>query len=199
MKPCLVALLAGALALVAAAADAQQKPQRIRGTITAFEGNVLSVKSRDGRDLKVELTEKASVAAAKAITLADLKPGAYVGVTTQKRADDTLVAREVHTLPPTVQPGFRPWDLEPGSMMTNANIVSVAQVSGGQELVMNLKEGPKKILVPPGTPIVTTTPADRSYLKPGEYVFFNADVGAEGKLSTSARIQVSHGGVKPPQ
>lgn len=199
MKPCLITLLAGALALGAAAADAQQKPMRIRGTITALDGNVLSVKSREGKDLRVELTEKASVATAKAITLADLKPGAYVGVTTQKGGDGALVAREVHTLPPTVAAGFRPWDLEPGSMMTNANIGSVAQVSGGHELVVTLKEGQQKILVPPGTPIVTTTPADRSFLKAGEYVFFNADVGEGGKLSTSARIQVSHGGVKPPQ
>lgn len=199
MKVHLALLLASAFALAASVADAQQKPMRIRGTITALDGNVLSIKTREGKDLRVELTEKASVAAAKAITLADLKQGAYVGVTTQKGADGILVAREVHTLPPTVAAGFRPWDLEPGSMMTNANIASVAQVTGGQELVVTLKEGPQKILVPSGTPIVTTTPADRSFLKPGEYVFFNADVGADGKLSTSARIQVSHGGVKPPQ
>jgi hypothetical protein len=199
MKPYLVAVLGGALALVAAAADAQQKPMRIRGTITAFDGNVLSVKSREGKDLRVELTEKASVATAKAITLADLRQGTYVGVTTRKEGD-ALVALEVHTIPPTVKPGYGPWDLAPNTMMTNANVASVAQVSGGQELVMELKEGgTQKILVPPGTPIATTTAADRSFLKPGEYVFFSADVGEGGRLTTSARIQVSHGGVKPPQ
>lgn len=198
MKPYLVAVLAGALALVAAAADAQQKPMRIRGTITSFDGNVLSVKSREGKDLRVELTEKASVATAKAIALADLKQGTYVGVTTRKEGD-ALVAMEVHTLPPTAQAGYRPWDLAPNTMMTNANLASVAQVSGGQELVVEMKDGSQKILVPQGTPIVSATPADRSFLKPGEYVFFNADVGEGGKLSTSARIQVSHGGVKPPQ
>lgn len=199
MKTCLVALLAGVIALAAAPADAQQKAQRIRGTITAFDGTMLSVKSRDGRDLAIELTEKASVAAAKAITLADLKQGQYVGVTTLKRDDGVLVAREVHTLPPTVPQGHRPWDLEPGSMMTNANIESMVQSAGGQELVLVYKESSQKILVPPGTPIVTTTNADRSALKPGEYVFLNANVGDDGKLSTSARIQVSQGGVKPPQ
>jgi len=198
MKPYLVALLAGALALATPFADAQQKTQRIRGTITALDGNVLSVKTREGQGLKVELTEKATVATPKAITLAELKQGSYVGVTTRKDGD-TLVAVEVHTLPPTVKPGFYPWDLAPNTMMTNANVASVAQVSGGQELVMEMKDGKQKILVPPGTPIVTATPADRSFLKPGEYVFFNADVGADGKYTTSARIQVSHGGVKPPQ
>lgn len=199
MKPYLVTLLATVFALAASFADAQQKTERIRGTITAFDGKVLSVKSREGMDLDIELTEKAGVAAAKAITLADLKQGAYVGATTMKRADGAQVALEVHTLPPTVAPGHRPWDLEPGSMMTNANIDSMVQSAGGQELVLVYKEGSQKILVPPGTPIVTTTSADRSALKPGEYVFFTANVGDDGKLTTSARIQVSQGGVKPPQ
>jgi hypothetical protein len=199
MKHCLVALLASVFALSAVPADAQQKPMRIRGTITAFDGNMLSVKSRDGRDLVIELGEKASVATAKAITLADLKQGDYVGSTTMKRDDGALVAVEVHTIPRSVPEGHRPWDLQPGSMMTNANIASVVQSGGGQELTLTHRDGSQKILVPLGTPIVTTTPADRSFLKPGESVFFNADVGADGRLSTSARIQVSRDGVKPPQ
>ena len=198
MKSCLVAMLAGVLALAAAGAEAQ-KPMRVRGTITAFEGNILSVKSRDGKDLQVELTEKASVATARAITLADLKPGDYVGSTTQKRADGTLVAREVHMIPRSVKQGHGPWDLEPGSMMTNANVGSVVAAAEGQELTLEYSGGSQKILVPPGTPIVTTTPAERSFLKPGETVFFSAQAGADGKLTTSGRIQVSQDGVKPPQ
>lgn len=186
------------LALIVAAAVSAQTPQRIRGTITAFEGNVLSVKSRDGKDLKIELTEKATVATAKALTLADLKAGDYVGSTTRKRADGVLVALEVHTLPSTVREGHIPWDLEPETMMTNANISSMVQSAGGQELVLEYKGGSQKILVPPGTPVVTTVAADRSALKPGEYVFLGANVGADGKLSINGRIQVSKDGVRPP-
>ena len=199
MKHCLIALLASVFALSAVTADAQQKPMRIRGTITAFDGNMLSVKSRDGRDLMIELGEKASVATAKAITLADFKPGDYVGSTTMKRDDGTLVAVEVHAIPRTVREGHGPWDLLPGSMMTNASIESIVPASGGHELTLVYKEGSQKILVPPGAAIVTTVPADRSSLKPGEYVWLNANVGADGKLTTSARIQVSRDGVKPPQ
>jgi hypothetical protein len=198
MKHCLVALLASVFALSAVPADAQQKPMRIRGTITAFDGNMLSVKSRDGRDLVIELGEKASVAAAKAITLADLKQGDYVGSTTMKHDDGILMAVEVHTIPRTVREGHGPWDLEPGSMMTNANIESIVQSANGQELTLVYKEGSQKILVLPGTPIVTTVSADRSFLKPGEYVWLNAEVGADGKLTFSGRIQVSRDGVRPP-
>jgi hypothetical protein len=198
MKHCLVALLASVFALSAVPADAQQKPMRIRGTITAFDGTMLSVKSRDGRDLVIELGEKASVATAKAMTLADLKQGDYVASTTLKRDDGTLVAVEVHTIPRSAQEGHRPWDLLPGSMMTNASIESIVPAAGGHELMLVYKEGSQKILVPPGAPIVTQVAADRSFLKPGEYVWLNAAVGADGKLTFSGRIQVSRDGVRPP-
>jgi hypothetical protein len=115
-----------------------------------------------------------------------------------KRDDGTLVALEVHTIPRTVREGHGPWDLQPGSMMTNATIESIVQSAGGQELHLVYKEGSQKILVPPGTPIVTQVAADRSFLKPGEYVWLNAEVSADGKLIFSGRIQVSRDGVRPP-
>jgi len=191
------ALLGAALALVANTADAQA-PQRIRGTITAVSGDVLSVKSRDGKDLEFQLTDKTGVAAARAITLADLKKGDYVGSTTIKNADGVLVAHEVHRIGRTVKEGHIPWDLMPNAMMTNANVASVAAAANGQELTLEYSGGSQKILVPPGTPIVETGPADRTYLKAGEYVFLVARAGSDGKL-TALRIQVSHDGVKPPQ
>ena len=115
-----------------------------------------------------------------------------------KRADGTLVAKEVHTLSPQVPQGHTPWDLEPGSMMTNANLTGVAQSTGGQEITLSYKEGTQKILVPPGTPIVMFVPGDRSALKPGETIFTSARAEADGKMSVQ-RIQVSKDGFKPPQ
>ncbi len=186
------------LALVNAAADAQQTNIRVRGTITAFDGNALSVKSRDGKDLKLQLAENATVAAAKAITLADLIPGDYVGATSLKRPDGTLVAREVHTIARTVAEGHGPWDLEPGSMMTNATVGEIVQGTSGREPTLKYKEGTQKILVLEGTPIGTTVAADRSFLVSGEYVFVATRVEADGKM-TALRIQVSKDGVRPPQ
>lgn len=194
----ITALAAAVVLLIALGAQAQTA-QRIRGTITGIEGNTLSVKTREGKDLKVELTEKATVATAKAITLADLKQGDYVGSTTRQRQDGALVALEVHVLQRTTPEGHIQWDLEPNTMMTNANVESMVQAVGGQELVLKYKDGSQKILVPPGTPIVTTVPADRSSLKVGEYVFMGANVAPDGSISTSARIQVSKDGVRPPQ
>jgi hypothetical protein len=198
MKTCLIALLACAFAVAAPMADAQQKPVRIRGTIVEFSGDVLKLKSRDGSDLQLQMTDKTAVAAARAIKLADLKKGDYVGSTTVQDSYGVLVAHEVHRIPRTVKEGHGPWDLLPNSMMTNANVASVSRVADGEQLTLEYSGGSQKILVPPGTPVVETAPADRSFLKPGEYVFVAAQAGADGTI-TALRIQVSHGGVKPPQ
>ena len=195
MKSILSALLVALLACSAAAHA--QSTQRIRGTITALEGNILSVKARDGTDLKLELAPNVSVGTAKALTLAELKPGDYVGSTAVKNDAGDLVAREVHMLPATAAPGHTPWDLEPGASMTNANVATVMQGAKGRELLLDYKTGSQRILVPEGTPIVTTVPADRSALVVGEYVFVTAQA-AEGKI-TALRVQVSKNGVRPPQ
>ena len=190
-------LLFAMLSTASLAADGQST-LRVRGTITAFDGNVLSVKSRDGKDLQLKLTDKTVVVTAKAMKLEDLKPGDYVGSTTRTGADGSLVAVEIHTLASTTPQGHTAWDLEPGSMMTNGNVGSLVQAAGGQHLTLEYKGGSQKIQVPPGTPIVTNTPADRSFLKPGEYVFTGARIAADGTM-TVQRIQVSRDGVKPPQ
>ena len=183
------------LLLVAATAAFAQAPTRVRGTITALEGDVLAVKSRDGKDLKVHLAPDVGVATAKSATLAEMK-GKYVGVTAVNKGG-RLVALEVHSLPPQAKSGHIPWDLEPGSTMTNANLEGIAQASGGDEITMNYQGGSQKILVPPGTPIVTFVPGSRADLKVGEYIWTSASQQADGKIVTQ-RISVSKDGVKPP-
>jgi hypothetical protein len=191
------ALLGCALLLAGVSAEAQTA-MRVRGTITAINGDVVSIKSRDGKDLTLVLNDKAAVATAKAITLADLKAGDYVGVTSTRNADGRLTAITVHTIAATVPEGHGPWDLVPGSEMTNARIAKMVKSTGAEELTVEYKDGSQTFIVPASTPIVTTVPADRSALKVGEYVFFGGIVGADGKLTTG-RIQVSKDGVRPPQ
>ncbi|HET6223788.1 MAG TPA: DUF5666 domain-containing protein, partial [Dongiaceae bacterium] len=151
-----------------------QAPTRVRGTITGLDGDVLSVKSRDGQDLKIHLTPDAQVATTQRATMADFKPGSYVGVTSVKGADGRLVARRVHQLGPQVPQMHGAWDSMPNSMMTNANLESSAQVSGGNELTLKYKDGEQKILVTPETQFFTFEPGSRADLKPGETIFTGA-------------------------
>jgi hypothetical protein len=185
-----------ALIVTSTAAFAQTNV-RVRATVTAVEGDVLSVKTRDGRDLKVYLAKDASVATAKAIKLDELPANAYVGVTALKKGD-RLVALEVHTIPPQAASGVTPSDLEDGATMNNANLSGTAKASGGNEITLQFKDGTSKIHVPEGTPIVTSVPADRAALKPGVYIYTNARQEADGRI-VAQRIQASKDGVRPPQ
>jgi hypothetical protein len=197
MKKTGLFFVAGALLLASAVASAQT-PMRIRGTITSLEGDVLSVKTRQGQDVKINLAPNYTVSAAKAVTLADFGPGAYVGSTAKRNASGQLVASEVHRLPPQAAAGHTPWDSAPGDTMTNANVAKIVKTGGGNELTLEYKDGSQKILVPDGTPIVDFVPGDKSLLIPGAAVFVGASVAADGKIS-AGRVAVSKDGVKPPQ
>jgi hypothetical protein len=182
------------LILVSSLAIAQTPPIRVRGTITSLDGDVLSVKSREGKDLKLHLTSNVGVTTAKKTTLDELK-GKYVGVTAVQK-DGKMTALEVHAIPPQAKPGHFPWDLAPDSTMTNANLDGIAQASGGNEITLNYQGGSQKILVPPGTPIVAFDPGSRADLKKGEYIWTNAR--QEGDKIVVERLNVSKDGVKPP-
>ena len=171
---------------------------RVRGTITALHGDTLMVKSRDGRDIALNLAPDAQVVTAKKVTADEFKPGSYVGVTSVKGPDGRLVAKRVHALGPQVPQMHGAWDSIPDSMMTNANITSSAKVSGGDELTLKYKDGEQKILVTPETEYYNFAPGSRADLKPGETIFSGARVGDDGKFMTQ-RVAVSKDGVKPPQ
>ena len=188
-------LLAGLL--VANAVNAQTTT-RLRGTITEIEGNVMSVKSRDGKDIKVHVPDNVSVAVATAIRFDDIKQGDYVGATTMAAADGRLTAIEVHYLSPTVPEGHGPWDLPPGSMMTNANVSSIVAAADHRELTLQYKDGIKKMNVPENVPIVRAVAGSRIDLRAGEYIFAAVQPAADGTV-TAPRIQVSKDGVRPPQ
>jgi hypothetical protein len=190
-----LALLLLAFACTAAWA---QTNVRVRGTITALAGDVLSVKSRDGRDIQLHLLPDTQVVTAKKTTLAEMGPNAYVGVTSVKDAQGRLVAKEVHSIGPQVPQMHGPWDSTPNSFMTNANITATAQASGGNELTLKNKEGEHRILVTKDTEVVTFVPGSRADLKPGETIFSGARVESDGKF-VAPRVAVSKDGVKPPQ
>lgn len=184
--------------LALAAVATAQTPMRVRGTITAVDATSLSVKSRDGRDLKLALPETATVAVAKAVRFDEIKDGDFVGATTKTGPNGAEVALEVHYLPPTVTPGQSAWDLEPNSKMTNAIVQAKVVGTGNHEITLQFPGGTQKIVVPDGIPLVRTVPGTRADLKPGEYVFTAAQAAGDGTL-TALRIQVSKDGVRPPQ
>jgi hypothetical protein len=193
--------LALAAFLCAATAFAQNAPPtRIRGTIAALDGQTLSINTREGSKVDVLLNDPLTVSAVKKVDLADIKPGTYVGIATRTAANRELQALEVLVFPEAMRgagEGHYPWDLEPGSMMTNGTVTGAVQATSGRELSLSFKGDTNKIIVPPSVSIVTFAPAERSDLKPGAPVMFGATKNAEGKLAAS-RVTVGKDGVAPP-
>ena len=198
-------LLAGALiTLLALPAAAQNTPQgtpmRIRGTVENLDGQNLTVKSREGPELTIALAPNFTVSAVVKKSLTDIKAGDFVGAASMKGTDGKLHALEVLIFPEAMRgtgEGERPWDLTPGSLMTNATVSGITGAPQGQTLKVTYKGGESEIVVAPSTPIVTFAPGDASLLKPGAAIITVASKQPDGSL-TASRVTAEKDGVKPP-
>ena len=166
-----------------------QSDVRVRGTITASDGKTFSVKTPDGRSVDIGLGEKTAIVFLKPITLADIKPGDFLGVTSSKAADGALTALEVRRFPKPLNPGHRPFDGRSDQTMTNATVSATVQAAKGRELTLSYDGGSQRITVPESASLSTQVPGERSQLVPGAAVNLTA-AEAGGKL-TALRVQVS--------
>ena len=197
-------VLATSLVLVsfASVAWAQQPPTvRIRGTIEAIDGSLLTVKSREGTEMKVRLTDNVAVFGVAKTAISEIKPGSYIGVSAMPEPDGTQKAIAVQIFPESqrgVAEGFRPWDLRPNSTMTNATVAETVAGTDGEIILVKYKDGEKKVVVPPDTPIVTFVAGDTSELKPGaRIIIFGAVKKDDGTLEAN-RVNVGRDGITPP-
>ena len=195
-------ILSAAFAFAATAALAQAPDLvRVRGTIQSVDGSMLDVKPRDGADMKIKLADNAQVRTVVGKTIADVKQGLFVGITAMPQPDGTQKAVEIHIFPEAARgtgEGHRPWDLMPGSTMTNANVDSEVAVTDGKKLVLKYKDGDKTFIVPDNVKVVMFAPGATADIKPGAKIFI---VGAkklpDGTLEAPA-ITVGTNGVDPP-
>jgi hypothetical protein len=192
----------GLLASVASSASAQQRSMvRIRGTIETVDGNMLGIKTREGTDVKVRMADNVAVFAVVKTSLSEIKEGSYIGVTGMPEPDGTQKAIAVHIFPENqrgVAEGFLPWDARANSTMTNATVAQTVKGTDGQNILVKYKDGEKKVVVPPDTPIVTFVASDKSEVKPGaKLIIFGAAKKDDGTLEAS-RVNVGRDGVTPP-
>jgi hypothetical protein len=195
-----LATVSFALICIATPASAADDTVRIRGTIESVEGPVYLVKNRDGAELKLTVTDNPLFVAISPSTMADIKPGMFVGSAGMMQADGTQKAIEVHIFPESMRgtgEGHYDWDLKPQSKMTNANVEQTVAGVDGQILSVKYKDGEKKLLVTPETVVVTYVPGNKDDLKPGTKIFVAAaKKQPDGTLQTP-RITYGRNGAGP--
>jgi hypothetical protein len=190
--------------IVVLTASAQaQRPQtvRVRGAIEAVNGNTLTITTREGADTKVNMTDNITVVGIAKSSLSDVKQGSYIGVTAMPQPDGSQKALAVHIFPEAgrgTAEGFHPWDLKPNSTMTNATVANTVAGVDGQNILVKYKDGEKKVVVPPETPIVAFVTGNKSEIKPdAKIIIFGATKKEDGTLETN-RIGVGLDGITPP-
>ncbi|HTN28184.1 MAG TPA: hypothetical protein VL180_10395 [Burkholderiales bacterium] len=175
-------------------------PVRIRGTVEKLDGNVLTVKARDSQSMSVKMADSFAVMGIQKANVSEIASGKFIGATTVGERDGALVALEVHIFPESMRgtgEGHYPWDLQPNSMMTNANIANVVSVASDRVMTVQYKGGEKKILVTDSTVVVSYAPSDKSEIKPGAPIFMVSQKQPDGSL-TAARVNVGLKGQVPP-
>jgi hypothetical protein len=198
----LIACLAAGLALGAGAVStlAQNAPPRVRGEIVGVEGGDVSVRTRSGQSVHLHLKEGQAIIAVVPAQLSDIKPGVFVGTAAMPGEDGALRAMEVHIFPEAQRgsgEGFRPFDLAPGSSMTNGNITAAVDTVSGPKLTLTYKGGEQTIVVDKATPIVALTQGELADLKPGASVIFTGTKTTDDSYD-AIRILVGRNGTKVP-
>lgn len=192
-----------AFLFAASIAVAQQGPPlRIRGTIEKVDGPMLTIKARDGNTMQVKLADNARVTAMVKASVTDIKQGSFIGVTGMPQPDGSQKAIGLHIFMDAqrgvVPARFSPWDREPGSTMTNADVESTVSSVDGQTMMVKYPDGEKKIIIPPNTPVVKFVPGSAADIKPGAQMIIIAAQKAPDGSITAPAINVGRDGAAPP-
>jgi hypothetical protein len=195
-----VLLAAASFALVCTALPAHaQEIVRIRGTVERIDGPAYVIKSRDGAELKLTLTDNPLYVAIAPSTMADIKPGMFVGSAGMMQPDGTQKAIEVHIFPESMRgtgEGHYDWDLKPQSKMTNGNVDQSVSGVDGPVLSVKYKDGEKKLVVTPETVVVTYVIGNKDEVQPGTKVFVAAKKQPDGTFQ-APRITYGRNGAGP--
>jgi hypothetical protein len=188
------------LLLAMVGAGAQQQTVRVTGEVESFDGHILAVRSDKLGEVKISLAANATVFGVAEATLADVKPGSYIGVGAMPQADGSQRALQVTILAESqrgLSEGHRPWDARPNSTMTNGTVDQTVASVDGQVVMVKYKDGEKKIVVPPDAIIRAYVPGDKSELKPGARIaIVRAIKKTDGALEAD-RVNVGRGEVVP--
>jgi hypothetical protein len=206
-QTCILTAAAVAALLTVSAAFAQQQQQqtrRLNGTIERVDGDIVYGKGSEGSDITLKLADNAAVTAVLKATVADIKPGAYIGSGAMPQPDGSQKAVEVHIFArPQADNGhhYAGWYGAPNGTMTNGFVEPTGTVgaalagAGDPSFLVKYHDGEKRIVVPANAHIVRYADGNKDDLKVGAP--FRAQAATkqtDGTYTTSSISVVKDGG-----
>jgi len=204
------------LGLISFGAGAQEASQKIVGEVVSYNAGSLEVRTASKTQQTVDVTDRTRLSARAPSDISQVQPGRFVGVTAAPGGGGVLVASEIHIFPENMRgtgEGHRPMtgadtmtnatvsnvsrDRASPSSMTNATVGAVAKANDELKLTLTYKGGERVIVVPHGTPVMTTDVGSPSMLVPGAHVIVYAVTNPNGRLAAE-RISVGKDGYAPP-
>jgi len=196
-------MLTSAVFVVALAASStwgqQAQTVRLRGTIERVDGSAIIVKAAEVGDVTVQLSDKVAVFGIVQATLADVKPGAFIGVGAMPQPDGSQKAIQVMLFTESQRgtgEGHRPWD-RPGATMTNATVDTTVTSVNGQVVTVKYKDGEQKILITPEAIIRAYVVSSRDELTPGAHIAIVRALKKPDGTYEADRVNVGRDGIVP--
>jgi hypothetical protein len=206
-------LLAGLGLFVGAPALADDvQPDPLRGQITGVDAAGITVKTSDGRSVRVALPDNAAVFTLAKASFSNVDFGLYVGSVAVRLDMTSPIVRatpretiswlyqgtELRIIDEKlrgISVGFKKWDFPKGSSMTHGWVDDL------ENRVVSIKYGPTQdeesdVLVGPDVPVTRMSLGARSDIKSGAHVFAGTSKGADGKL-VAAFVFVGKDGLVP--
>lgn len=186
------------------------EPERFRGQITALDASSLTLRTRQGRAVRMQLPETLAIFSLTPASFADIDFGVYVGSASWRLGDNVYSPiyrdslswlhrgyelRIIDEKLRGIAVGHSKWDLTAESVMTHGWVDDL------EERVISIKYGPTEeeetdVEIPRDVPVLKMSPSDRGLLQPGAPVFAGAQKGPDGRY-TAAFIFVGKDGIVP--
>lgn len=196
-----------------AAAAVGAAPQRYRGALAEFDGPFLTLTLTGKKTVTLGMTTATRIVHNRALQLADLQTGSYVGVAALKGADGKLRAQGIRVYPETMRgqgEGEYPIDpANPTRLLINGAIAGIAPGGIGGVVTIAFHgaagattgdctgraapggcSGGAEVQFARGVPIIAIEAGDTAQLLPGATVSVSAAPDATGTLvATSVTIE----------
>jgi hypothetical protein len=205
----IVTAIALATALTTSVALAQRQPpqtQRVSGTIERVDGNTVHGKGGDGSAITLKLADNASITAVFKATVADIKPGLYIGSGAVPQADGSQKAVEVHIFAKPQADGghhYDGWYGAPNGTMTNGFVQPAGSVGvalggdGDPSFMVKYADGEKRVIVPANAHIVRYAVGSKGDLAAGAAFRVQAAAKQADGSFTASSINVGKDGARP--